>query len=366
MDRHWFRKHLLPGFVFQSIVIGGGYGTGRELVEFFLTQGPAGGYLGMLLATLIWGVILALGFELARLGRHYDYRSFLKGLLGRGWMAFEVLYLLQVILTVAVVGSASGELAHQVFSWPRLAGILVMVAVVGVLTFWGSGLIERVFSVWSFALYGVYTLLILFVLRASGEVILANAALWEKDSAWLLGGVRYAAYNLAVLPAMLFAVRHIETRREAFSAGFLAGLIAMFPGALIYTAFLSYYPAIVEEAIPANYLLGKLGRPVFQVLFQLILFGTFIETGTGMIHGYNERIAGVLRERGRAMSHWLRLVVALAVSGAAIWLANRFGLIALISRGYGLITWGFWVLFLLPVLGAGCWKVLPTLGRRAG
>ena len=52
-----YKRYVLPGFVFQSIVIGGGYGTGRELVEFFLTQGPAGGYLGMLLATTIWGAV---------------------------------------------------------------------------------------------------------------------------------------------------------------------------------------------------------------------------------------------------------------------------------------------------------------------
>src|SRR5690606_16491620 len=77
-----YKAYLLPGFVFQSIVIGGGYGTGRELVEFFLREGPAPGYLGMVTAMLIWGLILALGFELARVGRNYDYRTFSKALLG--------------------------------------------------------------------------------------------------------------------------------------------------------------------------------------------------------------------------------------------------------------------------------------------
>ena len=67
--RSFYSKYLLPGFVFQSIVIGGGYGTGRELVEFFLLRGPFAGYLGMLVATVIWGVVLALGFELARAGK---------------------------------------------------------------------------------------------------------------------------------------------------------------------------------------------------------------------------------------------------------------------------------------------------------
>jgi uncharacterized membrane protein YkvI len=32
----FFRRYLLPGFVFESAVIAGGYATGRELVEFFL------------------------------------------------------------------------------------------------------------------------------------------------------------------------------------------------------------------------------------------------------------------------------------------------------------------------------------------
>ena len=73
-------------------------------------------------------------------------------------------------------------------------------------------------------------------------------------------------------------------------AGFAAGFIAMFPGALIYTALLAFYPAILEESIPANFVLDQLGSPGFQLFFQLVLFGTFIETGTGMIHGFNERV----------------------------------------------------------------------------
>jgi uncharacterized membrane protein YkvI len=359
----FYKKYLLPGFVFQSIVIGGGYGTGRELVEFFLSQGPAGGYLGMLLSTVIWGLVLALSFELARVGRHYDYRTFLSALLGRGWIGFEVLYVLQVILTVAVVGSASGELSHEIFGSSRITGTVIVVALIAFLVYWGSALIERVFSVWSMALYVVYIIMIVMVWQGFQETIVSNATVWKKDSQWLLGGIQYAAYNLAALPAMLFALRHIETQREALSAGFLAGFIAMFPGVLVYTALLSQYPAIVNEAIPANFILGKLGHPGFQLFFQLILFGTFIETGTGMIHGFNERIAGVMEEHGHSMSHLRRLAVAGGLLVAAIVLAERFGLITLISRGYGLITWGFWILFLLPVLIIGSWRIMPKRVR---
>ena len=43
-----FQRIFLPGFLFQSVMIGGGYATGRELVEFFLSAGPMEGLLGLL------------------------------------------------------------------------------------------------------------------------------------------------------------------------------------------------------------------------------------------------------------------------------------------------------------------------------
>ncbi len=59
----WFKRILLPGLVFQSVVIAGGYGTGREIAEFFLTHGPLGGLLAMLLvSTVIWSVVNAASF----------------------------------------------------------------------------------------------------------------------------------------------------------------------------------------------------------------------------------------------------------------------------------------------------------------
>lgn len=38
-------KYVIPGFVFQQVVIGGGYGTGAEIAQFFGTQGLLGGFL---------------------------------------------------------------------------------------------------------------------------------------------------------------------------------------------------------------------------------------------------------------------------------------------------------------------------------
>ena len=59
----FYQKYLLPGLVFQGIVIGGGYSTGRELAEFFMPHGFLGGLLSMLVAALVWCLVMAVSFE---------------------------------------------------------------------------------------------------------------------------------------------------------------------------------------------------------------------------------------------------------------------------------------------------------------
>jgi ABC-type lipoprotein release transport system permease subunit len=62
----WFNRFLLPGLGVKAVVIGGGYATGRELAEFFLSDGPWGGLYAILFATLLFSIFCSLTFVLAR------------------------------------------------------------------------------------------------------------------------------------------------------------------------------------------------------------------------------------------------------------------------------------------------------------
>ena len=157
---------------------------------------------------------------------------------------------------------------------------------------------------------------------------------------------------------MIFVVRHFDNRREAVVSGAIAGVLTMIPGLFIYVAMLSGYPSIISEAVPINYLLGELKMPAFMLVFLIILFGTFIETGVGLIHGLNERIAGVYQERKRKMPRSLRFGIALAVLVISIFIADAVGIVALIADGYGALTWGYMLAFVIPVLSIGVYKIL--------
>lgn len=64
-------KYIVPGLVIQAVLVGGGYATGRELVEFFISKGPATALLAMALTALLFSAGAMISFELARLYRDF-------------------------------------------------------------------------------------------------------------------------------------------------------------------------------------------------------------------------------------------------------------------------------------------------------
>ena len=63
----WFRVYIVPGAVVQSVMVGGGYGTGRETVEYFTNFGFLGGAMGMGVAFLLIALVISLTFEFSRM-----------------------------------------------------------------------------------------------------------------------------------------------------------------------------------------------------------------------------------------------------------------------------------------------------------
>ncbi len=358
MSAATFRRYVMPGLVFQGVLIGGGYGTGREIVEYFMRFGPIGGLLGLFAVTLpVWAVILAVTFEFARKFESYDYRSLLMNLLGRFWVTFELFYIALLVVVLAVVGSAAGVLLRDFFGIPYLVGVVMMLGAVGFLTFKGSGLIEQSFSVWSILIYVVYLAFLVVSVVRFGSAIGANLSSGETLPGWALGGFKYGLYNMCVVPAILFCVRHIETRRQAVSAGLIAAIIGLLPGFFFYLAILGQYPEVVTQEIPAVHVLERARVPALLVVFVIMLFGTLIQTGTGFIHGVNERIQQTLAARGRTFPDWQRPVIAIALLLVSLGLA-KFGIIALVARGYGLMSWGIFGIYFVPLVTVGLYKII--------
>ena len=372
-----FHTLVLPAIIAQSMIIGGGYATGREVVEYAGRFGNWG-WLSVAIITVCFAVVMALSFELARLAGAYDYKTWSRNLVGPFWWLVDVLILSMMMLVIAVMTAAIGEVLQQTVGLPKPLSLAIALACVGFLSWRGSGFIEKAKTWGSAALYLGYCAFAALVLTAPIEEAVAQPAPAASAPGGgvlevIVAAVLYVAYNVAVVPAVLFCLHRQTRRSETFSSGALAGVAMTVPFALTLACLLrSPQASVMEAEVPWLPLInaaaeGRAGGPALWIaIFGLVAGWTLIETAVGSIHALLRRVESNLDDlprRWRPASGRLtrrqKAVTAVGVLVAAAGLST-LGIIDLVARGYGTLAWGFIALVVVPLL-----VVVPYRSLRA-
>ncbi|HEV2268022.1 MAG TPA: hypothetical protein VGR92_01070 [Steroidobacteraceae bacterium] len=357
-----FQRTVLPGLAFKAIVIGGGYATGRELAEYFIPGGPWGGLAGMALTMAVWSVVCVVTFLFAQTVNAPDYGTFFRSLLGPLSPALEIAYVIILTIVLSAYGAAAGAIGAALFGWPLLAGTLGLITFIALIAAFGNASVERLFKWASIALYATYAIFLVLTIGKFGGRIADSFATTSLPAVrdWTLGGLTYAGYNVFGAAVILSVVsRHVPTTRDAITAGLLSGPLAIIPGILFFICMCAYYPQIGAQTLPSDFLLLRLGLPALRFVFQLMIFLALLESGTGMIHAINERIAASWRtRRGTELGKGRRFATAAAFLVGSIFIAERLGLVSLIAKGYRVLAALVLVIYVLPLMTYGLWRIV--------
>ena len=378
-------RYLVPGFLFQSVVIGGGYGTGNEIAQYFGIHGMGAGIVGMIVTTLVWAVVAAATFEFCRVFKTYDYNTMSQKLLGPVGYLYEVCYIILMLIVLGVINATASSMISDLTGWTGWIGVIILSLGIIYLILRGTETIEKVLSFWSYVLYAVYAVFMstCFVrfgpmiseafgagrgeytkefINASGETIVSTIGGLSLGSA-IVDGFKYSFYNLGIVPAILYTVRECETRKQAVLCGLLAGVIGVVPAFLLLLAMGGALPEAVFNAnnngTAVSAIFAKLDMRWLYVIFEIVLFGTLIETGSGFIKAVDDRIEISAAKSGESTPTWVRPVVAVGLTllGVAV---STFGLTGLIAKGYGTICWGFLIVYVIPMLTIGIYKIVKA------
>ncbi len=359
-----WKRLVVPGIVVQSILIGGGFATGREIVEYGAKFGSMGIWSGL---TIFIGftVISLLSFEFSRQKQAYNYRSFFKNLLGPYWILFDVVYILLAIITIAVMASATGEILKSTLGLNYWVGVGMVAVIVGFLNYKGEKIIVRFKTLGTILLFLAYILFGVLVVSENGDRIIENVDIsLVSNTEYSFGlvvwtGILYIGYNLSCYPAALFTVRNLESQNDVIKASLITGLMMCLPWFLTYFALLGFYPdqTVLRASVPWLQMLSTFGTKVI-VVFGVVVGWTLIETATGMIHAFIARLDNHYREvKNKELSSREKSWVSLIALGLAVVLA-QFGIIDLIAVGYSAMAYGMIAVFAVPIIFWGIKSLL--------
>lgn len=360
MNTKTFITLFAPACVFQSVVIGGGYGTGREIVHYFTQYGLWGGIGALVVAFLMFAMLLAFIFEAARLFQSFDYRSLFKPILGPLFPLFEIINVLMLVLVMAVLSAAASQILQDSFGVPRLLGIGMMLVPIAALTFFGADIVTKVLMWSSACLYLFFITFLVITLSQTDNIAQTLGRHPAITDGWAVSGLLYAFYNCAAAPFVLYSVKAIPSRKIAVGAGVIAAAFAVLPALFFHIAMMTRYDLVIGADLPVYAVVQKFGLPMFLFLFAVILFVKFVETGAGLLQGLNDRLDAHYREAtGKSLTRTVRAMIAVGAVLVSV-LLSQLGVKDLIARGYGTIAWAYLFVFVVPMFLSGSYRMFKA------
>ncbi|MED2972033.1 MULTISPECIES: hypothetical protein [unclassified Fictibacillus] len=282
------RKQIIQiAATYIGTVVGAGFATGREIVEFFTVHGSAG-FLGILISGFLFIFLGTKVMLLARTIGADTYESLNRYLFGdRFASGINFIMFIMLFGVTSVMLSGTGALFSEQLHLPFHAGIMLTIILCflvmqkgmnGIL--WTNSVIVPVMILFSL-------IISVSMLFSPIEAPLIRTEDFTQHWKWLLSPFTYAAFNLTLSQAVLVPLsREAEDDTVIKWGGALGGLGLTF--ILLNSHFALYLvPQSVQYEIPVAEIISKLGIFV-HFLFLIVVYGEIFTTLIGNLFGLIE------------------------------------------------------------------------------
>lgn len=246
------------GAAYIGTVIGAGFASGQEIMQFFTRYGR----IGMLLLVFSGILFSTCGYAIFYLAKHYkvyDYNSFIIKICGpRLSLIYDCIITMFLFFGASIMFSGSGAIFHESFGLSKIIGI-ALIAAITLLIVLGSvnGILKANSVVVPILISVILFVLFKTILTSNTTDFFQNAdSIYKGDSIKpIFSLIFYCSYNLVLSVGVLTAfsqdIDSIKTlRRGAYLGGFGLMILSM----ALNICLILYIPAILHLSIPVLYI----------------------------------------------------------------------------------------------------------------
>ncbi|HZW67964.1 MAG TPA: hypothetical protein VFF20_05100 [Pseudogracilibacillus sp.] len=282
----WKQVFALAGAL-NAYLIGSATATGQESLQFFAAHGYIG--IGAIIITFIvfaWAAssLISLGGEASHLEKNV-YEYFLGRIFGKIYEWFVIFFLFALAVTMI---SGTGTIFEDFYGMNRIYGAILMAVLIFVTVLLS---LQKLIDILSY----IAPIIIAFTVIASiviilnnidqmfnAEKLLATVEVTAAVDSWVLSGVLYATFGIAIAaPFLLKMGVATNSRKEAVFGGLLGALIFSLTASFIAFSILITIDKSYNQEAPLVYLVSML-NPTLAIFFSIILIAGIYTTGAPM------------------------------------------------------------------------------------
>ena len=342
---------------------GGGFATGNQATQNYVTHGWVGVFtsvLAMLLLVLTIRECMIM-YNTRGLKSYKELFETLYHPLDKLEIVFEIYFYIMVICAVGAVISGAATLFTELGIMPYLVAVVVVGVILLFLTIFGYKLVSQVSTVMSVIILICCAVIFIMGINAkAGEIgaIFSAAELPNGILLPILDAFKYAGFQAVVIPTMIKCGQPLKTQRnatKAMSISFVLNAAALALSCIMLLGWYADFTAAGATEIPTLYICQQLGVDSLYWFYNIALFLCFVSTGVTTVFGVVARFENV-RPLMKINKPIIRRVIVSACVMILSMAVSMVGLSNIIQYGYGYCGYVGIVIIIIPFLTVGVYK----------
>ncbi|MDQ0093712.1 YkvI family membrane protein [Paeniglutamicibacter psychrophenolicus] len=320
-----FLRVLTYAGAIVAFLIGSGFATGQEILQYFTSYGYWGVF-GTGLLVLVLMTYVAVEFFVVGQAKKFDrpsriFHYYCGKHLGTFFDYFSILF---VFLSFTVMVAGAGAVFEEHYGMSRYVGGIGLAVVVGVSVWFGlKSLVDVIGKIGPVIVVVAIALGLLGIFRnpggiAEGNALLSGLDLTQASTNWFMAGLSYVGFCMLWLAAFLTALGKTARNRKEASSGALVGSIAFSVACIIVgLGLLANIVRVGGTEIPML-VLAKDVSPVLAAGISVMILAGIYTTAVPLLWTVSSRFFADKTPRFKY------LTIALAVVGTVIGLVLPF------------------------------------------
>ncbi|GEN84875.1 membrane protein [Sporosarcina luteola] len=291
------KKVLKMGSAFIGIIVGAGFASGQEILQYFTSFGM----MGIVAAIVSTALFAYIGMVITRLGsrlRTTSHKDAIYKISGR-FLGTIIDYI--IIFTLFGVGvvmiAGAGSNLEQQFGIPPFIGSLLMVILVFITILMNVDKVVAVIgSITPFLIIAVVGVSIYSLVTMDQSFAELNPVANAVDTTlpnWFISAINYVSFNIAVGVSMALVMGGAEKDEKTAALGGLVGGLGL--GIMIllsHLAIFSKVDVVGDSALPMLAIINDIS-PVLAVLMAFVLYGMIFNTAVSMFYAFGARFVTI-------------------------------------------------------------------------
>ncbi len=278
--------------VIIGTIIGAGFASGREIYIFFNAYNEKGLY-GLVLSTILTGIIIYKVINLIKENNITDYNSFLLVINSNKKVNTVLKIIINVFLIFSyyiMVAGFSG-LLEQEYKIPNIISAIVFVLLC---YFTLKGNIKRIINA-NFFLIPILIIIIIIIFFINinlTEINIFNQNIMQSVRYnWVVSSILYSSYNsILLIPILIGLSKNVKNKKSIITISVVCSIISLILGLLLYIMLFQSGNNLSIIELPLIYVIKEFGN-VYAIVYTYVMivaiYTSAISAAYGVLENYN-------------------------------------------------------------------------------